>query len=47
MTFKKLCVLVIITTVWGLGMPAVAMAKAACELKQLVTGEEFKTLQRK
>jgi uncharacterized protein YjbK len=47
MTIKKLCVLVIISTVCGLGMPAIAIAKSACELKQLVTGEEFKTLQRK
>lgn len=47
MTFKKLFLLVIISTVWGLGVPTIAMAKAACELKQLVTGEEFKTLQRK
>ena len=47
MTIKKLCLLVIISTAWGLGIPAIAMAKAACELKQLVTGEEFKTLQKK
>lgn len=40
-------VLLIISTVWVLAMPAIAMAKAACELKQLVTGEEFKILQRK
>jgi hypothetical protein len=47
MNFKKLCVLVIISTLWGLGLPAVAMAKAACELKQLVTGDAFEKLQSK
>lgn len=31
MNFKKLYVGVIISTVCGLGMPAVAMAKAACD----------------
>lgn len=47
MTLYKLCVLTMTLTVELLSVPAVALAKADCELKQLLTGGEFERLQKK